>query len=307
MKYLTLFFIIISSNLYSIPTDDKFQREKLSSEVKDIRSFRLQLSEYVPDVLETSENIFHSKSLNVDENSNTPSRSPFLAGLLSLIVPGAGEIYSESYLKAGIFIIAEAAFWYFNITNNNKGDDQSVLFQNYADTHWSVVRYAEWLNKFRTVFKGGDQGVDISIDPNSSLPPWERVDWNSMNKTESVIPEFSHRLPQHGDQQYFELIGKYQQYNHGWDDSDPNTSVYYTNITQNFHYYSSLRGKANNYYNTAETFAALIVVNHILSAIDAAWSASMYNSRYQFSSHIELYKTPVGYEPIPTASLTIKF
>jgi hypothetical protein len=28
----------------------------------------------------------------------------------------------------------------------------------------------------------------------------------------------SHRLPPHGDQQYYEMIGKYHQYSPGWND-----------------------------------------------------------------------------------------
>ena len=31
-------------------------------------------------------------------------KSPMLAGILSLLIPGAGEIYSGEYLKAGIFV-----------------------------------------------------------------------------------------------------------------------------------------------------------------------------------------------------------
>ena len=31
-------------------------------------------------------------------------KSPILAGVLSLLIPSAGEIYTEEYLKAGIFI-----------------------------------------------------------------------------------------------------------------------------------------------------------------------------------------------------------
>ncbi len=80
-------------------------------------------------------------------------KSPMLAGILSLLIPGAGEIYSEEYLKAGIFVALEAAVITTAVIYDNKGDDKTTEFQNYADDYtnpdhnWSVVRYAEWLNQ----------------------------------------------------------------------------------------------------------------------------------------------------------------
>ncbi len=238
---------------------------------------------------------------------SVPYRSPLLAGIFSLLVPGSGEVYTESYWRAAIFVAAEAAFWYFNISNTRKGDERTDAFQNFADAHWSVVRYAEWLNAYAKTFPGGENAVTIRIDPNTALPPWERVNWDDMHTTESAIPEFSHRLPAHGEQQYFELIGKYQQYNHGWDDSDPNTAVYYTNVTPTFHEYSAMRGSANSAYNTASTFTALIVINHVLSAVDAAWSAALFNDRYRITSRMELRPTPTAFELVPTARMQIFF
>ncbi len=78
-------------------------------------------------------------------------KSPILAGVLSLLVPGAGEIYSEEYLKAGIFLAIEAAVITTAVIYDNKGDDKTTEFQNYADDYksdkvtghnWSVVNYA---------------------------------------------------------------------------------------------------------------------------------------------------------------------
>ena len=275
---------------------------------QDVRSFSLQLRGFAPELPGDPRSFTGTSFVDPPSAYEAPSRSPFLAGLFSIVVPGSGEIYTENYWRAGIFLAAEIIGWIYNIKYNNNGDNQTNLFQNYADTHWDAVRYAQWLNTYASTFKGGDKAVTIEINPNTSLPPWERVNWAQMNTTESVIPEFSHRLPKHGDQQYYELIGKYQQYNHGWDDSDPNTAVYYTNLSPHFPLYSAMRGKANEYYNTASTIAALLVVNHILSAIDAAWSAVQFNSRYQFQSSIEYRPTPYGYiEAVPTASFTVRF
>lgn len=270
-------------------------------------SFRLSL-------LGTTSELRHDRAATisslVDEDEfavDYPSRSPFLAAGLSLVIPGAGEVYSQAYWRAILFAGLEAGLWYFTVSYNKKGDDQTDLFQRYADDNWSVVDYAEWLNKFAKTFKGGDQAVTITINPDKNLPPWERVDWVAMNKTESVIPEFSHRLPPYGDQQYYEMIGKYQQYNHGWNDADPTTAVYYTNVSPNFYFYANMRGDANRYYDHASTFAALIVVNHVLSAIDAAWGAAQFNDRYRLHTYITTERTPFGFDVVSRAHLQIRF
>ncbi len=238
-------------------------------------------------------------------------KSPFLAAGLSLAVPGLGDLYAEEYLYAGIFIAAEAALWYFNIHNNTKGDDATAFYQSYADQHWNVVKYADWLNKHAKNFKGGENAKPIDINPNETLPPWERVNWQQMNEVESMIPVFSHRLPPHGDQQYFEMIGKYNQYSYGWSDKLANGGdgwSDYWEISDRFGEYSGLRGKANDFYNTASTFANLIVLNHVLSAANAAWSAIRFNQNIDLESHAALLPLPDGsYEIVTTATVRYRF
>ena len=211
---------------------------------------------------------------------NENKKSPFLAGILSLLVPGAGEIYSEEYLKAGIFIALEAAVITTAVIYDGKGDDKTTEFQNYADDYtnndpvtghnWSVVRYAQWLIDH----EGADPSIrtdNWDID-DTQKPPWERVNWTLLNAAEKG----SHKLPRHGEQQYYELIGKYHQYSSGWNDfkGDANKDQ----ISPNFIFYSGMRGEANDFYSVASTAVIGIYVNHFLSALDAVWSASQFNS-----------------------------
>ena len=46
---------------------------------------------------------------DVTETGGGGEKSPWLAGALSLAVPGAGEVYTKNYLKGAIFFAAEAA------------------------------------------------------------------------------------------------------------------------------------------------------------------------------------------------------
>ena len=242
-------------------------------------------------------------------------KSPVLAGLFSAAVPGAGEIYTKSYWRAAGFLAAEAGMWVVYAAYTKKGNNQTGLFQNYADDHWSVVRYAEWMEQNATRLNPDASGVTGLVVGPPGLPPWDRVDWPKLNESEDVIARksgngFTHRLPRRPEQQYYELIGKYPQFAAGWDDAGYVTpdDIVKSNVSPRFLDYSAMRGKANDFYNIASTTASLLVVNHILSALDAAWSASQFNNRVKLEAH--LTPTPRAYgfvEFVPTARLQIRF
>lgn len=225
--------------------------------------------------------------------ANENKKSPMLAGLMSVLIPGAGEIYTEEYLKAGIFIAVEAAVITTAIIYDGKGEDKTTEFENYADDYtnpnhnWSVVKYAQWLNQYVIT----NEADKIIIDPNTELPPWKRVDWNQLNSVESG----SHKLANHGEQQYYEMIGKYPQFSPGWNDF--NSSDYH-DISENFLFYSGMRGDANDFYSVAKTAVIGIYINHFLSSLDAIWSATNFNKdlavkirldNIQFADHAEFY------------------
>lgn len=248
--------------------------------------------------------------MNNYKESNVPQfsfpvsnkKSPVLAGVLSLIVPGAGEIYSEEYLKAGIFLALEAAVITTAVIYDNKGDRKTNEFQDYADDYksdpttghyWSVIKYAQWLIDN----KQADPNIIISNDPN--LPPWEQVNWSLLNDAEN-----GHRLPNHGEQQYYELIGKYPQYSPGWNDF--NSSDYH-DVSANFLFYSTLRGDANDLYAVASTAVIGIYINHFLSALDAVWSTAQFNKDLAFKVRLENLQFADHAEFYPKVYLTYTF
>ncbi|MBN1301365.1 MAG: hypothetical protein JW995_09125 [Melioribacteraceae bacterium] len=256
------------------------------------------------------------KSFIVSENNKIELdlKSPFLAGLFSFLLPGAGEFYSESYIKSAIFIAIEAAAIYYGLSYNKKGDDQTLLFENYANVNWDAAKYARWtidnidhLNNKIGANVNPEDYSDLFYDQDTRT----QVNWDVLNQLESDIGGwYSHRLDKFGEQQYYEMIGKYPQFNPGWNDFDENSLFTYVTgqkdpVTRNFDYYSGLRGKANDYYNIASKAVIVIVTNHIISAIDAAWSASRYNKNVSVNMSIE--KQQVGYytEYFPQLNLKI--
>jgi hypothetical protein len=232
-------------------------------------------------------------------------KSAVLSGVLSAIIPGAGQVYNEDYWIAGIFVAVEAALITTAVVYDNKGDDQTEYFESYADDYtnpdhnWSVVRYAQWLIDF----KDADPSIrkdDWDID-DTRMPPWDRVYWDKLNAAETG----SHNLPPHGEQQYYELIGKYHQYSGGWNDytGGANNSL----ISPNYDYYSGQRGLANDYYNTSSTAIMGVYINHVLSAAEAVWGATRFNKNLAVNFRVEPYNTATGTELVPTLKVKFSF
>jgi hypothetical protein len=229
-------------------------------------------------------------------------KSPVLSGVLSAILPGAGQVYNEDWWIAGIFVAVEAALITTAVVYDNKGDDQTEYFESYADDYtnpehnWSVVRYAEWLAQY--------EGADLSkivISDDESLPPWERVNWAELNAAEKG----SHNLPPHGEQQYYELIGKYHQYSGGWNDYTGGANN--SQISPNYIYYSGQRGLANDYYNTSSTAIVGVYINHILSAAEAVWGATRFNNNLAVNFRVEPFNFASGTELVPTLKMKFSF
>ena len=216
-----------------------------------------------------SDSLPQSKSVMVQsEIDRSKLKKPLLGGAMSLLVPGAGEFYSDRFLKSAIFFAVEVAAITSAIAYNNKGNNQTTAFQNYAKQHWSAVDYATWINQNGANYEvSGTTYPTIPINPNTSLPSWQRVDFTQINNWESLphTEGFSHELPTYNTQQYYELIGKYSQFKYGWDTYEYNGShtgddrynVAY--IPQQMLTYADSRGKANDSFYTAELATILLL------------------------------------------------
>jgi hypothetical protein len=222
-------------------------------------------------------------------------RSPYIAGLLSVILPGAGQYYNESYWKTAIFASIEATAIYFGLKYNKKGDDQTDFFQNFADSHWSVSRYADW-----TIKNAANINSTVDVSKFSVKNADGSVNWSQLNSLEQALGSgYSHSLPHFGDQQYYELIGKYPQYSHGWDDANQSDIDFHI-LSSRFLYYSDQRGKANDYYDVAAKAVVALYMNHIISAIEAIWESASYNKKLSanFSyKQMPSYSYKIDYAP----------
>ncbi|MBI5475095.1 MAG: hypothetical protein HY961_22350 [Ignavibacteriae bacterium] len=240
-------------------------------------------------------------------------KSPWLAAGLSLIVPGAGEFYAESYWKSALFLAIDVAAWAIAYNFDKKGDKQTDFFKGYANQHWSVVQYAQYTYDHYVPENQKPQYAGLIKPGTAGLPPWQRVDWNVLNAMERYIGTnvaegkfYSHSLPPYDDQQYYELIGKYKQFNQGWDDAPPSFN-YSEPVTPNFTYYSGEFSRADDYYSSATTYVTIALVNHALSAADAAWSAASHNKSLHASMRYQQVPVGLGVTYVPAARLDYSF
>lgn len=222
-------------------------------------------------------------------------KSPVLAGLFSGIIPGAGEFYTEQYVKGGILLAIEAAAIYVGLKYNKLGDNRTTDFNNYADKNWSVVKYAQWLIQYQNA------PGDIITSNDESKRPWERVDWTKLNAAEIG----SHKLERYGEQQYYEMIGKYYQFAAGWDDFTFGNSI--ESRSPHNDLYEGMRHDANDAYNVAAKAVIVICVNHVLSIIDAIWSANVYNKHIAMNVRFQENQFAFRTEYVPTVNFSYSF
>jgi len=255
--------------------------------------------------------LISSKDFVIDENDKSvviKKRPPILAAGLSVIIPGAGQFYNDDYWKSAIFVAVEVAAIITAISYNTKGNDQTVKFEAFANSEngWDVDKYAHWsvdnASRINPQILEGDPILNI-FDSNGN------VIWSKLNSLETKIGSwYSHQLAPYDDQQYYEMIGKYQQFNPGWADFNYSDAYTYGDpLTKTFDWYADERGKANSYYDVSNLAVKILVANHIISAVEAALSANSYNR--SLNAEVKMKSNLVGYNQVfyPELSLSYRF
>lgn len=250
----------------------------------------------------------NTKELAAQNNSLsvTDRRSPLLAAGLSFAIPGAGQFYNDDIWKTAIFVAVEAAAIYTAASYNKKGDDQTESFENFANENWSPLQYATWTYE---KYLANGTFTEAEFPRDDFFTQINNRDWALLNQLENRIGNYySHRLAPYGDQQYYEMIGKYSQFNPGWNDFQEDSLHSFSfpqQVSDNFLYYAGERGKANDFYTVSKTAVIIVVTNHILSALEAAWSAHRYNRSLEVN--VSLEKEQIGYRTELIPQLNMKY
>jgi hypothetical protein len=212
------------------------------------------------------------------------------AFLYSLIVPGTGEFYAGSKIKAFLFFGLDVALWSLYFNYHGKGSDKEDEYQTFADQHWIEDDYRNWLH----------DTLGIEPDANGEISDTSTY-WDS-DKDEWTY--LSHHLPDRKTGQYYEMVGKYDQFKFGWDDfPEEDLNQIHRNI------YLDIRRESNDWLNKAKYSAMFSLANHILSAFDAAIAVKRYNKKGERFSQLEfkMRLTERNDEIVPKLFMSMKF
>lgn len=238
-------------------------------------------------------------------SESTTKLNPGKALILSAILPGAGEYYAGSKIKAAIFFGLEVAAWSAVVYFYNAGQKKDKEFKDYANTHFteSIYRDREYFLALQPNW--GDSGKF-----NGTLDEWISKGWDEKIH---YLPSagFTHNLPTQDernrnageDQQYYEMIGKYiGQFGFGWSDvhqgrptgpfwgDDPSTP-WFDNQDPNYPNdptkktallsirYMDMRYESNQLLERSSIATQVALLNHVASAIDASLTVRAMNKQ----------------------------
>jgi len=159
--------------------------------------------------------------------------SPALAGVLSAVVPGAGQLLQgqrRGWVYLGVEVVAWFSFAALREVGNRSEDD----FEEFADLHWDFDRY------------------ETETECGEGLGP------RDFEEERDQLLE----LRETAKDDYYEDIGRQDVYACGWDDQGNRGD------------YLELRDQANRLFRASRWMTSAVLLNHVVSAVDAAKSAA---------------------------------
>jgi hypothetical protein len=259
-------------------------------------------------------------------------RSPKVAMFLSLLVPGLGQAYTKHYIRAGIFVALEATAIGLSVAYNAKGKNEYNSAKSFADQNYSINNFSAYYGLLGNYLAGSTQlGTDSAAREElngiffDSLPAIQAsaaskspAFYSSLEGRSNIYvqgwndcePKYSGTNPVGGSNNSGPSnIGGGKLFTYvTHPDTTTSGVLYYLvdrqdasgNVVEQgiFGYspnqiaYSNMMSKSNDYYKFANTILALMIINHVVSAVDALIGAYAYNSellgKETFWQHVKL-------------------
>ena len=236
-----------------------------------------------------------STKLVVEKDSTFYPGKPLL---LSLVVPGLGQVYNKEPLwKPGVFIATEIVSITSIMYANKKADEIRMDYQKFADENWNVKDWWNFTQSGPEVIE--NNGLYFTDNKLKAMRDYVgthhltihlKGDLVNLFNTEfltsdslSILSGYldSDDLSMVKDRHYYENIGKYDQFVGGW--SDVSTSWYWeekdvgdsTEIvikTPMKQSYLDDRYKSNQWLSFAKFSISAMMFNHVISGLEAVWA-----------------------------------
>jgi len=230
-------------------------------------------------------------------------KSPGRAFFMSLLLPGAGELYTGS-MRGLAFLGVEMLSWGGYLYYDNKGKDERSGYESFADLHYSRVRYERVIDEICGKYLSEPNSPCGACDTcGGNWCEYRYCQADSFNSGLCNAVRDHFLLPYESGQHYYEDLGKYDKYVFGWDDwygtynpslcswrswkpGDPWPNYPYADglaplrmQSANRETYRDMRRRSNDYLDRATYFTWFVVINHVASALDAALAARDHNRR----------------------------
>lgn len=255
-----------------------------------------------------------SKVNGIDEMKGQ-YKSPRKALFLSLVIPGSGQLYvggsKFTYARGVIYLALEAglwAGWYYNSVY--KYDKQVDKYKKFANKHYSIGRYENAMyDLYNSLNDASEEARFVERYMSSRESFCEALYGNAgvrgcyTGKQLPYAEESAHKrffgdkpqsLEKERDDGFYESSEVYQiisgsTYVLGWDDvdsvalvgsldlEDPNSATVSLGHSDNRSKYRSMRSRANDLANMQAWFIGGLILNHLVSAVDAAFTANSHN------------------------------
>lgn len=226
------------------------------------------------------------QSINFAENASK-YRSPKIAMLMSFLIPGTGQAYAKCGWRAGVYGAAEVAIIAMGSVFGVKGKNAKKDAKNFANIHYDYERFNVYYEKLSRHF-GTDTAVlgEIfnanSVDTFKVLYEKRTEDYYSALKEidnpfihgwDDVAPTFDDDFKIDTSSGYTQDSLPYFVY------PDTNSSKSQFGFSKNQEKYRDLMSESNRNYRVAKSVFTILIVNHIVSAIDAGFTAKAYNDK----------------------------
>ncbi len=227
--------------------------------------------------------------------SSLRAKFPGKAMIMSLAVPGAGQLYAHRPIKTAGFLAAEVTAILLWRNYNQRGLDEVEAYKQFADQNWD---FRDWVLRASLFGGAGWEKVTIGTDGTHSLDFYVDMDGDGwpeiMGDTKDDGARFrqlilsadtSDFLYVRKNDEYYENIGKYNQFFSGWDDSDPNNPIIDQTKSGPIarspfrNKYLDKRERSNQLRSTASYAISALMFNHVLSAVDAIFSTAEWNRK----------------------------
>ena len=238
-------------------------------------------------------------ALEIVEQEDSLVVYPARPMLYSLILPGVGQWYNKSPAwKIGLFAGIEVASIFSGLQWRKKAEDIRLKYEIFADQNWDLQTWVDNtlntpLGNYADVHINGTHKLILVLSGSLAEQYGNYVSSDSLENNAHWV--YTGEVNVLRDRDFYENIGKYDQFVGGWTDCYDPSDIQYTFpqwfevekdvgdsteiiiSTPNKQDYVGQRARANNYLNMAKYAVSAVMFNHVISALEAVWATQIRN------------------------------